>query len=513
MATLNGREALSRLDRSISDVRKALASAIEDAERAQTRRAEVRDGQVEAYRALAGIRLDLAASLDVSELDALHLKARDLIDDHQAYIARSASALEAAADTLEALEEKRRSLNEDRASALDRYESKVATVEQALESDEAYGGLRAAAEHAATVAARAEQKLAVAKEDRNVKGEPYREDPLFSYLWKRGFRTPDYKAGPITRMLDHWVARLSDYDTAYLNYDRLTELPERLAEHLERVEAAEVDALEALEAAEKDALATAGAPKMQAEADRLQAEIEATDAEIFAAEERHRALADDHDAALAAEAGPAFQARRLLEDGLRAASFPNLRVLAAETLALNDDELIDRLVKLRAEEMSLDLEGKRSRELPARHKTDLMALESLRRKFKGARFDTAYARFKKSAIDRAIVDIIRGSGGVDSVFRTLSRSVRRQEPKASRGFGGRSRSDTLGLPVGVGDILWEIAKEAGRQSGGRGSPWGGGMSPPRRRTRRSSWPDIKIGGGGGGGGRRGGGGFKTGGGF
>ena len=68
-------------------------------------------------------------------------------------------------------------------------------------------------------------------EDKRVKGEPYENDKLFMYLWRRGFGTSEYSANPFTRMLDRWVARKCRYDKARPNYWMLNEIPKRLEAH------------------------------------------------------------------------------------------------------------------------------------------------------------------------------------------------------------------------------------------------------------------------------------------
>lgn len=493
---LNGRAALNRVDMAIADLRRALGDAIEAAETGEARRAEVRDGQVKTYRALADIRLDIAASAPTKTLDELHSEARRLLVAHEAHVEKSQDALDTASDRLAELEAKRAELLKTHDETIAVFEQKVAEVEAALIEDETYMALADESETASSIVARAKQKLELAIHDRAEKGVPYDGDPLFSYLWTRQYRMPDYEAAPLTRFLDGWVARLCNYDKAYLNYGRLTELPDRVAEHVERVTEAETDALQALEQAETDALRASGADALQGEAEKVLAEIAETDREITNAEAAHQAIAQGYEDALKAQTGPAADARRLLADGLRQSSFPDLRVLAAETIDLEDDRLVDQLVKLRAEEMSLDLEAERVAEAPATHRQDLGAIEAFRRKFKAARFDSAYAGFSRAAVDRAIVDIVRGTASVEQAMRALSRAMRRDEPKTSRGFGGRRRSNALGLPDILGDVMIEVAKEAMRSGGSRrgGAPFGGGpwdSRPVRRRSPKMSFPSSR----------------------
>lgn len=520
---LNGRDALALLDSHLGRLRQSMAAAIADADGVEARRGTIQREQAAAYGALAAMRLDLMqAGGDGAEFGKLEAAARALTERHAAFVAAEKAALEKAETTLGALEAKRTQLAARHDAALGTYEARVAEAETNLKGSAAYASLVEAAEEARAVTQRAGQKLELARTDRTEKGAPYEQDPLFSYLWKRKFRSPEYKAGGIIRMLDGWVAKLCRYDQAFLNYQRLTELPDRIAEHAVFVAGLEQKAEEALVEAEERAMREAGIDALKADADRLKAEIAACDGEIAAAEEAHRAMAQRHEAALKEEAGPAVEARELLAAELRKASFPDLRVLAAETVELEDDRLVDALVRLRAEEMSLDLEAGKRLVRPGVLREDLARMEALRRQFKEARFDSPYALMSRAAFDEMMSNLMKGDMDVRDTLRGLSRSVRRAEPQAHPDFGGRSRQDTIGLPdimggvIGgiLGEVLEEVIKETTRGSGGYGSgPIFPG--PPKRSSRSSSsgGRSFPSGGGRSGGGRRRGGGFKTGGGF
>jgi hypothetical protein len=520
---LNGRDALAELDGQILKLRGSLAAALADADGVESRRAGIQQEQAAAYDALAALRLDLMQAGGKAEFGALEASARALTERHAAFVASEQAKLEAAAAALAQLEAKRTELAAEHDAAVAAYEGKVAEVEAGLKSSAAYGELVNAAEEARAVTQRAQQKLELARTDRQEKGAPYEQDPLFSYLWKRKFRSPDYEAGGLIRMLDGWVARLCRYDQAFLNYQRLTELPDRIAEHAVYVAGLEDAAEAALVAAEEQAMADAGIGALKTAADALKAGIAACDAEIVAAEEAHRAQAQRHEAALKEEAGPAVEARRLLEAELRKASFPDLRVLAAETVELEDDRIVDQLVRLRAEEMSLDLESGQRLIRPGLLREDLARMEALRRQFKEARFDSPYALMSRAAFEQMLGELARDRADVRDVLRRFSRSVKQAEPRSHPDFGGRRRRDTIGLPDiagGVlGGILGEVLEEVIEEVGRSGSRSGGGSGsgpifpgPPKRSSRPPG-----IGGGrsfpSGGGGRKRGGGFKTGGGF
>lgn len=515
---ITGREALSVLDGSLARMRQKMSDAIAAHDSLEAREAEVRDEQVDAYRELAALRLMAIEAGEATELDRLHRRAKDLLADHADHVERDAKALEAAEDKITALEAARQEATDGREAKIEAYEEIVAEVADALGKDEAYQKLVKASDEAAAIAVRADQKLAVSIEEREEKGAPYLADPLFAYLWKRKFRTTEYEAGNFTRMLDGWVARLCKYDEAYLNFGRLNDIPEWLAEHAAKQHEKAAAALLVLEQAEQAALEAAGATKAQADADALQTQIAVIDAKIEAAEDAHHALAEAHAQAVSGDNGPASEARRLLEQGLRDMSFADLRQLAAETVSLEDDDLVDELVKLRTEELSLEIEGERVNEMPKRLKTELGSVELLRRKFKSARMDSEYAFFTPAIVEDTIAGLSMGSLSVDKAFSRLSRSVKRREPRTRNGFGGQPRSNTLGLPDVLGDVAWEVLKEVSRQKGGRGGGFpdlgglGGGSSRGNRTSyptrRRSSTPRRSSGGS-----RKRRGGFKTGGGF
>ncbi len=99
--------------------------------------------------------------------------------------------------------------------------------------------------------------------------------------------------------------------------------------------------------AQARALADPELETLKQEITRVRAQIEACDAAIEAAEIHHTAMVERHEAALRQEAGPAREIRQSPEDALRNASFPDLRVLAAETVEPDDDRIVDKLVQLR----------------------------------------------------------------------------------------------------------------------------------------------------------------------
>ena len=500
---LGGREALAELDLKIGSVRRTLSDALEDAEGAEARQAELRKAQAEAYAALAKIRLDFVATgVSLDDLAGAERKAHQLLQKHDDHAEKQQALVEKSATEIAKLESERSQSAVILDQAVEAYEDCVEQIEANLETNSSYLELAERLEETGAIVARSEQKLELALEDQKTKGVPYDNDPLFSYLWKRGFRTTDYKGRGITKMLDGWVARLIKFDRARLNYARLTELPVRLEEHVERVKQERLDAQNTLEEAEQTALIDGGAAELEVAANARRVELEAFDKKIEEAERNHLKIVATHDDVLSGGKGPAAEARKVLEQALRVASFPDLRMLAAETIELHDDRIVDELVKLRAEQMSLELDESDVHARPARIKDDLVSLEKLRSQFKRARYDSPYASFKTSVIERVLSGMASGRLDVSKALSMLRKGLVQRQPRTPRGFGGKRRNDTLGMPEVVGDVLWEVLKQSGR--GGWGS--GGRARPIKRRS-----PRIKprIGSSGKKSDRKKGGGFKT----
>lgn len=501
---ITGREALSTFDRAVGRLRDRVAKAIDAADEIDHRDAEVRHEQIDRFMRLTDIRLDEIADADPAELDRLHREAKRLLDAHDDYVAQDADRLAKAADAITALEQKRETEVERRANLLETYETLVAETETKLKTDADYLALLKASDEAAAIAERAEHKLSLAREELDSKGAPYREDPLFSYLWSRGYRTTDYKAMPIFRWLDGWVAHLCKFDQARANFARLNDLPGWLEDHAAQQNEEADAALLALEEKEASALEASGAEPVRLQADEVSDQIRSIDEQITDRETAHAELADAHAEALSRKNGPAQEARELLHRGLQRLDMPTLRRLASETVTPDDDDLVRDLVDLKKEELTLEIEGDDLRSRPRQLKQDLVALEALRRQFKNGQLDSAYATFQPAVIDEAITDVLDGETSPDKAYRKLKRKVKRREPRTSSGFGGPRRRNSLGIPEVLGEVAWEVLRQ---------SDMGRSIGLPKRRSRgwpsrRTSFPKPRRRSSGG---KRGG--WKTGGGF
>lgn len=497
---ITGRDALHRLDTLTAHAREEFDAAARGAEGHSRRRADLVRLRSEGYRELAAMRLDVIKSGADETLSAAEQEATRLLAEHETFVARIDAEAAAAEAKLKEAEAVRRAGEAEVDAALKAYETLVAETEAAVQADPSYIALKDAFEQSRAVAIRAEQKLELAKTDRVEKGKPYETDPLFSYLWERKFRRPEYRKGGLSRMLDGWVARLCRYDEAYLNYARLTELPDRIGEHLASMRLEEAEAQAAIERFEAQALETRGAGQLSAELAKSKEKLKGLDWLLSEAESKHSALRVEQEKAASGDTGPQEQARRVIEEGLSKASFPDLKVLAAETTTLDDDRLVEALVKLRTEELQMEVNWRSVEAMPARRRAGVDALELVRRRFKEAGLDSPYVMVLRGAFEAALEAYGKGpSPDGEGLWRAIRATIKQAPRQDDDYFGGPRRGRNVGVgEVVAGVILGEVIKAATRGSrwGGGGGGWGGGSS-----------------GGSSGGSRSGGGGFRTTGGF
>jgi hypothetical protein len=512
-----GREALHRLDQLVERARGDFDAAVRSVDGVESRRARLAQLKAEGYAELARLQLDrVRHAADAEALGEAERKARALLDEHAAFLAGLEPELEAAEAQLAEAEARRRAAEAALDEALAAYETQVAATEARLVSDPPYQGLLARLEEARAVVVRAAQKQEVALADREAKGAPYMDDPLFRYLWERRFRTPAYKAKGLTRSLDGWVAKVCGYDAAHLNYARLIELPDRLAEHAARMKLEAAEAEAAIERYEAAALEADGAARLGAAVADARAALKAADEALAAAEARRAELRRRQEEAARGDAGPLETARTLIETALAATSFPDLKVLASQTTTLDDDQIVEALIKLRTEELQTEVAARSAATAPASRRISAEALEVARRRFREAGLDSPYVALGRAAFEAAIEawGLGRSADG-EKLYRALAATVRQAPHRDDSYFGGRRRRDVIGVPDDVGDIagliIGEVVREALR-SGTRGR-WGGGWSGGG--SRPGGWSGGGQAGsrGGGGGfrtsGRKGGGGFKT----
>ena len=466
---LDGREALRQIDRAIDQARGEAETLKQSLADITEREVALRGGARQALEELARFRLDLAHAGAVSaSIAGLDREVEELMQAR----AREAEELErrlaAAGEIIVALEQRRAEAATAAESAAEALDAAEQELQATLGRDTEYVTRHEATERAETVAVEAEHKHALAAEDRRVKGAPYEADPLFMYLWSRGFGTPDYRRSGLIRMADNWVARLIRYEGARRNYFTLTEIPVRLGEHVTRMRAAadaEIDALAGLEAAARE---NTEIPALERALGEEQASVTAIDAEIADAREQAR---EGEALKIAFEQGedPKFRAAiKAMAAALDDDSIAELRRAARQTRMPEDDQIVERLVTL---EDDLDELARDRDELKrhARSKSDrLIELEDMRVEFRRRKYDDYGSQFTDGGLfSMVLAEFIRGAISGSIYWDRLDRGHRRAPRRSKPDFG----SGKFRFP---GPLSFPGSRSGGGRSGGFRT--GGGMS-------------------------------------
>ncbi len=488
---VRGQQVLSSLDNQLDAAERDARAQQAEADALVARLDALRAEEAAALRDLAKVRVELlgeAAAL--GRLDAAETRAQAILASRHAAIADADRALSGARADVATLAAMRDAALQRQREGQAAAQAALGEARQRLASDPAWVAQRRAAEEADSIADRARQKAGFARDDLATKGQPYLADPLFAYLWKRGYGTPAYSAFPLVRMLDGWVAAIARFEPARRDYAMLSDLPVQLEAHAARMEAA-ADAADTV-LAEMESRAAGLAPGQdpaglaQALAE-AEAALASAQAGLATAEASRNALAAGQD-------DSTREATAALESALSQAPLQALRDAAARTPTRNDDEIVARLDQAARERAEIDRRLPQERgeaDAAWRRLEELRALrrEAGQRGVDQGGFDMATG----AAVGVLIGQVLQGALSRGGFFDRLGE---RQAP------GGGMSTGPWGNPnKGQQDSPW---------GGAAPGPWGGLPNKKRRKGGGFASPD---GGWGGGGGGFGGGGFSTGGGM
>ena len=519
--SLSGPEALRSLDEALRDVRREEDEISKRLARSAELITRMREQEGELLSSLAQVRLDPATQAELrGQISAAEVRARDMLKTHGEDLTASEAELEALdADIGKAIAD-RTKLQDDATRRNDELKALSDRVRPQLQSDPEFAKKLASARELAAIAAESMRKTTQAEADREQKGRPYRDDPLFMYLWNANYGTKTYRANNLVAWLDGIVARMVGYPEARPNFAMLNEIPLRLREHAERQEANARAASDALTALENDAIDKAGGKAAREAMEKVAADIAALDEKIVhLQDQRDDALKVQRE--LAQGSDPAFAAAiKGLAEALGREDLKNLLAEARETRTGQDDTIVAQIDDVRQrvkqeDEETLD-QKQRLKTLAARRRE----LEDIQYEFKKQGFDNPRSSFgKDDLVGDMLNDFLRGGISAANYWDQWRRSQRWSGPATDWNFDERfggidddDRGDRKDTPWG--DFSWpDNSVSGGGRKKGYGGPGGG-------------WGRITFGnsGGGSGGttfsrprsgssGSRTSGGFKTGGGF
>jgi hypothetical protein len=418
---------IAKLHREESQLDAALRSAVSDSERLRKERAE-------GLRELARVKLDeMAAGRLVENLDAGERRAAQLLDEYRGRVASLSERREALLKEVTKVQAERDGAAKLVEAALGVVEALRADVEAKVKALSAWQQAKAANDAADAVATEAEKKATLSEADLGAKRKPYDDDPLFIYLWRRGFGTGRYDAGNFARFMDRVVADFIGFGDVRANYAALTEIPLRLREHANTKRAAATEKLTALSLVERRAMLDAGIEPKERVLTEARAKLAAADKAV---EDRQGALrkVDEERGTLVTDgANPAYEE-------------------ALATIALADSK--DQLAALYQEA----------------RRTPTSADDAIVRKLETIDAAVATAESEIAGLRRTAQDLGRRRLEVEQV-RDRFRDAGYDHPHATFG-NGDAISDTLRqvLAGAAGGILWDILRGGYSNRGPLGRP-------------------------------------------
>ena len=508
--SIRGPEALASLDEAMRDIRREEDEISRRLARSAERISKIRESEAELFRQLARLRLDPAVQGELDgAISAAESKARAQLKAHASDLGKAERAV-AEIDTRLAR------LTAERAAALKLFETHQAELKAlasrlgaSIARDPAFAAKREEAAALAEVAAQSMRKTEQAETDRETKGKPYRDDPLFMYLWAAGYGTANYRANNLVRYLDGLVANLVGFNKTRPNFAMLNEIPLRLREHAERQIALAHAAEAELDALETTAIDAAGGKPIRDAMMAAREQITALDAEMVASEDQRDESAKAV-ASLSQGLNPAFEtALSELATALGREDIQSLLADARRTRTGQDDTIVAQIDDARARAKEEDQETREQKErlktLAARRRE----LEDIQWEFKKQHFDDPRSTFREERLVGDLLDdFLRGGITAASYWDSWQRSQ-------NWGAGTSDWGGGVGLPDNgrqrpnpprpeSGGFAWpdnSFGGGAGKSRGGFGGGFGGGLGGGFSRPRTGSSGTRKHGG------------FKTGGGF
>ncbi|MEJ8475437.1 hypothetical protein [Roseibium algae] len=481
---LTGRQTLSSIEQAQTDLRREetdLSSRIERVTRSVT---DIQSQQSDAYKELARFRLDNHAAETLDErLDTAARDARQLMEKRSQDYNVLTDQLRQKETAHKELQKQREAKAFEAEAASGKMDGLMEEVDGLLEQDAAFVAQRARAEDAAKTANAAAEKARTSLQDRKEKGKAYENDPLFLYLWQRGFGTPEYKRRGIIRSLDGWVARLIRFHDARANYAMLTSIPERIARHAERCEKQVVHEDALLAEMSRAALTHTAGEDLAARIDTLGQEISSMDSELDALERSIDTLSDALQDFSRGEDDGFLKAEEKLSLSLKADDLRDLWREALSTPSPEDERIIRRIEDQLDRIDRFQREMRQDRELLRDITRRRSELSQVTQKFRRSGYDTWDSTFSDNNLTTVLLgELVKGAITGADYWTRAQKSHKRRKPRGGRvGFPRGS-----GLPRSMG---------GGFSGGGLGGGGNGGSS---------------SGGGFSSGGNFGGGGFSTG---
>jgi len=472
---ISGRQALGSIDQALNQAHGRIADVQDGITEATDRLLALQKTQTDEYRDLARVRVEKLAGPDVlSQLDNAERQVLALFSDRDAAIARLRQEIVDAQGVREQLEAERthQALRlDDAVNAVDEAE---ATTQAKLDADQDYRTQRERAEQAERKALHADGKAGRSEEEKQSKGEAYKLDPLFSYLWERGFGLPEYEASGITRWFDGKVARLIGFTDARANFSRLNEIPLRLREHADHLRLRADETFSRLREIDAAAREADGIPALESRVAEEQRVLDEIDERISLGEENDQALLREQADYAAGADEYTVQAIDFMASEYQLDELVALRHDAFNTPYPEDDMIVSRMLQREQDQRQLESSIGGLKSSLEQQQKRLLELESLRTQFKRNRYDRTGSIFENdSMIGVLLGQFLAGMLDRGKLWKVLQEHQRYRPSRSNPDFGSGGFGRGTVWKGGMGD-LGDIIGGLGRGGFGRRGGGGGG---------------------------------------
>jgi chromosome segregation ATPase len=439
---ITGRDTLQEINDHILQAQSQIENADREMENLTSHLSRLRIEEAERFRQLARFRLDeMNADHMAARLDKVHHAVPTFLDQHKQALTELDSGLEQINQSRQKLEQQRESRIHARDKAVETLQRQLENSKEKLEQDEGYRLLKEKALRAADVTRRANEKASQSEADLASKGNPYRQDSIFMYLWQRRYMTPDYRANGIIRSLDGWVARLIDYKKTRADYHMLNELPLRLREHADQAAEEAKHLQKELQALERQMAEKDGVGTFQTALEKAETQLQQVNDEIETHEKRYQGLLRQKADFAAGEDQYTQKAVEILVAELEREDTLELYRQAQATPRPEDDAIVMRLHKLQQEQQATK---KRLSDLKADRQQQRNALEELTKlgsKFRRNNYDTRYSSFPTNlGLGILLGEMLRGGRSSGSAWDKIGDAQKWDLPdiggSGGGGFGG-----------------------------------------------------------------------------
>jgi len=435
MMMIRGIETLGELEETLRQIRKEITALDRQKEQLFAQTQQNKRAQSEILKEIAKVHFDAIEERGES-LYPEYSEIEMLLDQRQGAFDRLQEKISDLNSRLEEREEERSQKHRKLEEALMRVAHIQEEVQQQLQESADYNAQLTRTNDAKKIAEHTAQKAQKAIADYKEKMRPFEEDALFSYLYNRHYGTSAYKANGLTRLLDGWVAALSDYEAYRPTYWTLSQIPKRLESHAAQKQKSYEAELQKLVEMERREAAKAGLEDAKGVAADAQQEVDRLDAKIAAQEKALDTALQEQRNYLTDEDSYAEQIMQVIRERLRHYGAEDLYALSQRTDTAEDDRLSLQLGELKNKEADLEEEIARNRSAYDARLQALRETEALRQRFKSSRYDDIRSGFDNNvAMGSVLGEILGGVLNNAGAWERMSRHQRPLDNGWSSDFG------------------------------------------------------------------------------